>query len=58
MGSVTTGDIRQSDIQKKNGLMDAISKLKNIGDIAIVKLTQFSVVRNPIIVKIEEVYSV
>jgi phosphate starvation-inducible PhoH-like protein len=55
---IITGDTDQSDLIGTNGLEDAILKLKEISDIGIVKLTESSIIRNPIIAKIEAVYSV
>lgn len=53
---VITGDTNQSDIKSRNGLQDAIDLLAGIDNIGIVKLTSKSIIRNPIIEKIEDKY--
>lgn len=54
---VITGDILQSDISERNGLADAIERLSGIDGIGIVKLSDDSIIRNPIIKEIEDRYS-
>jgi len=53
---VCVGDVKQSDIQGKNGLVDAIERFRGIDSIGIVELTSESIVRNPLIKIIEERY--
>ena len=57
---IICGDITQSDIHGPNGLDDAISRFSIIASeekgIGIVKLTEKSIVRHPIIEIIEEAY--
>ena len=54
---VVTGDITQVDISNQsNGLQDAITKLSNINEIMVVKLTSDDVVRHPLVQKIIEAY--
>lgn len=55
---VVTGDITQIDLprDKKSGLKDAISVLKNIEDIAIVRLTDKDVVRHKLVQDIVKAY--
>ena len=55
---VITGDINQSDINKKSGLSDAIERLKDIEDVAITHLTEESVARHPVVKAIDKAYSV
>ena len=54
---VCTGDINQSDLGAENGLTDAIDRLNGVEGIGIMKLTEDSIVRNPIIKEIERRYS-
>ncbi len=54
---VITGDLSQSDIQEKNGLMDAVERLRNINSIGIINMTSDAIIRNPIIKEIENRYS-
>jgi len=60
MGSkvVVTGDITQIDLprEKKSGLKDAMQVLKNIDDIAIVRLTEKDVVRHKLVQDIVKAY--
>ncbi len=60
MGSkvVVTGDITQIDLpaEKKSGLKDAINVLRNIDDIAIVRLTDKDVVRHKLVQDIVRAY--
>lgn len=53
---VLCGDIRQTDIRDVNGLYDAVSLLKGIDGIKTIELTEQSIVRHPIIQKIEDKY--
>lgn len=54
---VITGDLSQSDISGKNGMRDAIERLTGISELAIIELTEQSMIRNPIITIIEGKYS-
>ncbi len=56
--AVITGDITQIDLPdgKKSGLVEASKILKNIDDIAIVKLNQTDVVRHKLVQKIINAY--
>ena len=56
--AVVTGDITQIDLPdgKKSGLKDAVRILKNIDDIAIVKLTGKDVVRHRLVQEIIKAY--
>jgi len=54
---VIAGDLSQSDLGDKNGFVDAIVRLKDIEGISFMELSDESVVRNPIISKIEKRYS-
>lgn len=53
---VITGDLKQSDLRfdRQGALEDAIKKLDGIDNIAIIKLYQQDIVRNPLIAKILE----
>lgn len=55
---IITGDPKQSDIdnKKKCGLADAVSLLKNIDEIAIVRFTAKDVVRHSLVQKIIKAY--
>lgn len=55
---VVTGDVTQIDlpIDKKSGLKDAVSVLKDIDDIAIIKLTDKDVVRHKLVQDIVRAY--
>ncbi len=55
---VVTGDVTQIDlpIDKKSGLKDAISILKNIDDIAIIRLSEKDVVRHKLVQDIVMAY--
>lgn len=57
---IVCGDVTQSDIREKNGLVDAVAKFKEVAKqnkgIGLVELTEKSIVRHPIIELIEEVY--
>ncbi len=54
---VITGDPFQTDIRGTNGLVDACERLKDVNDLGIVKFSKEDIVRNPIVVEIEERYS-
>jgi len=54
---VITGDVTQSDIGGKNGLVDAVERLNGVTGIGVVELTKNAIVRNPIVVEIEDRYS-
>ena len=55
---VVTGDVTQIDLpaDKKSGLKDAISILKNIDDIAIIRLSEKDVVRHKLVQDIVKAY--
>jgi phosphate starvation-inducible PhoH-like protein len=53
---IICGDIRQTDIQGKNGLSDAMQLLEGIDDIGIIQLTEASIVRHELVRRIEERY--
>ena len=55
---VVTGDVTQIDLpaDKKSGLKDAISILKNIDDIAIIRLSEKDVVRHKLVQSIVKAY--
>ena len=55
---VVTGDVTQIDlpVDKKSGLKDAISILKNIDDIAIIRLSEKDVVRHKLVQDIVKAY--
>lgn len=56
---ILTGDIKQSDRYKdnsKNGLYDALERLKNIDEIGFVEYTYDEIVRHPLLMKIMELY--
>jgi phosphate starvation-inducible protein PhoH and related proteins len=54
---VITGDVRQSDIGRENGMADAMNRLQDIKGIAFNELTSKSIVRHPIISDIEDRYN-
>jgi phosphate starvation-inducible PhoH-like protein len=54
---VLTGDIAQSDIKGKNGLMDAIGRLQGIPGIGFVEMTSADIVRHPLIAEIIKRYT-
>ena len=60
MGSkmVITGDVTQIDLPmgKKSGLVEALEVLKNVNDIAIVKLSHRDVVRHELVQAIVRAY--
>ena len=55
---VVTGDITQVDLGdgKKSGLMEATSVLKNVEDIAIIRLDEKDVVRHKLVQSIIKAY--
>ncbi|MBR5305794.1 MAG: PhoH family protein, partial [Oscillospiraceae bacterium] len=55
---VVTGDVTQIDLpaDKKSGLKDAVSILKNIDDIAIIRLSEKDVVRHKLVQDIVKAY--
>ncbi|MBQ5781956.1 MAG: PhoH family protein, partial [Oscillospiraceae bacterium] len=55
---VVTGDVTQIDLpaDKKSGLKDAVSILKNIDDIAIIRLSEKDVVRHKLVQDIVRAY--
>lgn len=54
---VITGDPLQSDIKEKNGLVDACERLKGVKNLEIIKFVADDILRDPIVVEIEERYS-
>ncbi len=54
---VITGDPLQTDIKGTNGLVDACKRLEGVNDLGIVRFTNKDIVRNPIVVEIEERYT-
>jgi len=59
---IVCGDMTQSDIGRMNGLKDAVFRFNDVAQqgkgIGIVKLTEKSIVRHPIIELIENVYKI
>src|ERR1700710_3106871 len=55
---VVTGDMTQVDLPRtvRNGLADAVGRLKDIDNIAIVHLGDTDIVRNPLVQKIVNAY--
>ena len=53
---VLTGDLAQTDARGLNGLTDAIRRFQGVDDIGICKMTESSIVRHPIVQKVEEAY--
>jgi phosphate starvation-inducible PhoH-like protein len=55
---VVTGDMTQVDLPRtvRNGLADAVSRLKDIDGIAVVHLADSDIVRNPLVQKIVNAY--
>jgi phosphate starvation-inducible PhoH-like protein len=53
---IICGDIRQTDISGINGLVDSMELLKGIEDIGMVELTEASIVRHPLVQRIEQRY--
>lgn len=54
---ILCGDVRQSDIHKRNGLEDAFELLQDIPGIGFITLSKAAVVRHPIIAKIDDRYN-
>jgi len=54
---ILCGDVKQSDIYKRNGLEDAFELLQDIPGIGFVTLSRAAVVRHPIIAKIDDRYN-
>ncbi len=54
---ILCGDIKQSDINRRNGLEDAFDLLQDIPGIGFVSLSRAAVVRHPIIARIDDRYS-
>lgn len=54
---VITGDTRQSDLGPNNGFVDAIKRLEGVEGVEVVRLPANSVVRHPIISKIDAKYN-
>jgi len=54
---VVTGDIGQTDIHGSNGMADAVDWFHGVEGIASIELTSKSVVRNPLINTIEDIYA-
>ncbi len=55
--AIVSGDLRQTDIRGKNGLRDAVDRLKGVPNLAICELTHKSIVRSKIVADIEERYA-
>jgi phosphate starvation-inducible PhoH-like protein len=53
---ILCGDVNQSDIARTNGLDDVYELLSGVEDIGFVTLTEDSIVRHPIVAKIEHKY--
>lgn len=53
---VLCGDINQTDIKGRNGLLDAFEILQNIEGVGFVTLTQDAIMRHPVIRNIENRY--
>lgn len=54
--AIVIGDCRQSDIGMKNGLEDAINRLKGIENLGIIELSEKSIIRSKIVADIEKKY--
>jgi len=55
---VITGDPLQSDIREKNGLVDAVERLRGVDNLGIVEFSKEDILRNPIVADIEDRYKV
>jgi phosphate starvation-inducible protein PhoH and related proteins len=55
---ILSGDVEQTDISAKNGLIDAFELLQDIPGMGFVTLSQESIMRHPIIKHIENRYSI
>src|ERR1035438_4761520 len=55
---IVTGDVTQVDLprQTRNGLMDAVHRLRDLEHIAIVYLNEHDIVRHPLVQKIVQAY--
>jgi len=53
---VITGDPLQSDIREKNGLIDAVERLRGVQNLGVVEFSKEDILRNPIVADIEERY--
>lgn len=53
---VITGDPHQSDIKRRNGLVDAIERLNGVNGLGIVNLTKEDILRHPMVAEIEDRY--
>jgi phosphate starvation-inducible protein PhoH and related proteins len=53
---VVTGDMRQSDFQKSNGLSDFINRLKKIEGVEMIKFDKSDIVRHHLIEHILNIY--
>jgi len=54
---IICGDVKQSDIHKRNGLADAFNLLQDVPGIGFVTLSRAAVVRHPIIARIDDRYN-
>ncbi|MFW6025652.1 MAG: PhoH family protein [Candidatus Woesearchaeota archaeon] len=54
---IINGDLGQPDIKGLNGLQDVINKFKNIDGIGVVKMEEFDILWDPLVKKIEKIYS-
>ncbi len=54
---VITGDPLQSDIRDTNGLVDACERLKGVDNLGIIEFSKEDILRNPIVVDIEQRYT-
>lgn len=50
---IINGDLGQSDIKERNGLVDAVDRLKDINNIGIIQLNEDDIMRDPLIKEIE-----
>ncbi len=53
---ILCGDVKQSDVEGRNGLVDAFELLQELDQVGFVTLTKSAIVRHPIIEKIEDKY--
>jgi phosphate starvation-inducible PhoH-like protein len=55
---IVTGDVTQIDLRRdqKSGLIQAVSLLRSIDEIAFIEMTTADVVRHPLVAKILEKY--
>jgi len=54
---IVNGDLGQSDIKERNGLVDAADRLKDINNIGIIQLNEDDIMRDPLIKEIECKYN-